>query len=262
MGSQKIKNLLDHKDEDYPKYQTKKWYIINDRNNGQYIEGEQNEPPIKIDTEVVTPFLRDYADAYILVTGNIAVVGGNANAKAAFKIRYPFIKSTILLNDKHVETGDNLDLIMNMYNLIEYSDNVLDSTASLYHFKRQEPLPDNANLPINDSSSFKYKSNLLGNATAEYGNEVWKNAQIIVPLKYVSYFFRSLELPLINTKLYTELNWTKNFVISNVAGDSTFKIIKIELYVPVVTLKTEDNNKLNQLLDTEFKRIGMNTKVK
>ena len=76
----------------------------------------------------------------------------------------------------------------------------------------------------------------------------------MVPLKYISYFFRSLELPLKNKKLYIQLNYTKYSVISNAAGDSTFKITKTKLYVPVVSLKTEDNNKVNQLLDSEFKR--------
>ena len=133
-------------------------------------------------------------------------------------------------------------VIMNMYNLIEYSDNYEDSTASLYRFKRQEPLANNANL-TNVSTSLDYRSKLLGDGVAENNNAVWKNAKIIVPLKYVSSFFRSLELPLINTKLYIELNYTKNSVISNVAGNSTFRITKTELYVPVVTLKTEDNNK-------------------
>ena len=141
-----------------------------------------------------------------------------------------------------------------MYNLIEYSDNYSDSTASLYQFKRQELLANNADLTVDDSFLFKYKSNLLGNATVENGNAIWKNANIIVPLKYISSFFRSLELHLINTKLFIQLNYTKNSVISNAAGNSTFKITKTELYIPVVTLKTEDNNKLNQLLDTEFKR--------
>ena len=66
-------------------------------------------------------------------------------------------------------------------------------------------------------------------------------------------------MPLINTKLYIQLNYTKYSVISSGGGignndSSTFKITKTELYVPVVTLNTEDNNKLNQLLDTEFKR--------
>ena len=71
-----------------------------------------------------------------------------------------------------------------------------------------------------------------------------------------SSFLRSLELPLINTKLYIQFIYTRNSVISAGGDDnaSRFKITKTELYVPVVTLKTEDNNKLNQLLDSEFKR--------
>ena len=71
-----------------------------------------------------------------------------------------------------------------MYNLIEYSDDYSDSTASLHQFKRQEPLPNNADLTT-ASASFNYKSKLLGNATVEGGNPVWKNAKFIVPLKYI-----------------------------------------------------------------------------
>ena len=212
------------------------------------------------------PFLCDYADAYILVTGNITVHNGTINTKVASKNCPPFIKSVIHLNDEHVEDSDNLDLIMNMYNLIEYSDNYEDSTASLYQFKRQrQSYNDNGNtidLNGNNATSFKYKSGLLGrpNNLDDAGNAVlnkqvvWKNAQIIVPLKYISSFFRSLELPLTNTKLYIQLNYTKNSVISTVAGELTLKITKTVLYVPEVTLNTEDNNKLNQLLDTEFER--------
>ena len=81
-----------------------------------------------------------------------------------------------------------------------------------------------------------------------------ENTKIIVPLKYVSSFFRSLELPLIDTKLNIQLNYTKTSVISDNAGETTFKITKTELYVPVVTLKTGVNSKLNLLLDDEFKR--------
>ena len=61
-----------------------------------------------------------------------------------------------------------------------------------------------------DSSSFKYKSSLLGNPVAADGNGVLRNAKIVVPLKYLSNFFRTLEMPLINCKIYLELNWTKN----------------------------------------------------
>ena len=82
-------------------------------------------------------------------------------------------------------------------NLIKYSDNYEDSTASLYHFKRQEPLPDNANLTVAGSNSFKYKlillerpNNLNNDGTAALNNRAeWKNAQIIVALKYISSFF-------------------------------------------------------------------------
>ena len=125
-----------------------------------------------------------------------------------------------------------------MYNLNEYSDNYSDSIASLYHYKRQEALADNAD----DANA------LVGD------NANWQNAQIIVALKYISSFFRSIEMPLINTKLYRQLNYTKNSVISDAAGASAFKTTKTELYVPVATLKTEDNNKLNELLGTEFER--------
>ena len=84
------------------------------------------------------------------------------------------------------------------------------------------------------------------------GNAICKNAQI-VPLKYISSFFRSLEMPLINTKLYIQLDYTKNSVVSSVDGSSTIKTTKTEPYPSVVILKTEDNNKLNELLDSEFK---------
>ena len=232
MKSQKNKNLLDPKDEVYSKYQTKEWYVINDGNNGNYPEGNGNDKGIKIDTEIVKPFLCDYADAYILVTGDITIENiaeaNITNTKAAFKNCHPFVKCRIHLTDVHVEDSDNLDIIMNMHNLTEYPDNYSDSTASLYHFKRQEPLANNADL-TSALTSFNYKSNLLGSATAEDGDAVWKNAQIIVLLKYVSSFFRSLEMPLINTKIYIQLNYTKNSIISNAyeAEDNTsFKIKK------------------------------------
>ena len=214
MESQKIINLLDHKDGDYPKFQTKKWYIINDRNNGQYSQGEEYDPAVKIDTEDVEPFLCDYTDAYILVIGDIKVVGGDTKTKA-FKNCHPFTRSEIHVNVEHVETADNLDLSIKMYNLVEYSDNYPDPTASLYQFKRQEPLPNNASLTTAGSSSFKYKSDLLGNSTVAaaspspnipQAHRVWKNAKIIVQLSYISVFFRCLQLSLINTKLYIQLN--------------------------------------------------------
>ena len=98
------------------------------------------------------------------------------------------------INDEHLETTKNLDIIMPVYNSLEYSDNYSDSSGSFYQFKRDESPPNNGNVSVDTSSSFKYKSNLLG-------NEV-NNVKIVVPLKYLSNFFRSLEMPLINCKTH------------------------------------------------------------
>ena len=121
MESQKIINLLKDSDNyDDPKFQTKKWYIINDQNKAQYVKGDKNYSTIKSSTETVKYFLVDYSEAYILVAGDIKVVGGDANTNVAFKNCHPFIRAIIQLNNEHVGTAENLDLIMNLYNLIEY----------------------------------------------------------------------------------------------------------------------------------------------
>ena len=91
--------------------------------------------------------------------------------------------------------------------------------------------PDN--VTADDSSSFKDKSSLLGSPNDTGALE---NAKIVVPLKYLSNFFRSLKLPLINCKIHLDLNWTKDCVMSSVAGATTFKITSTKLYVPIVTL--------------------------
>ena len=76
-----------------------------------------------------------------------------------------------------------------------------------------------ADTTTDDSSSFKYKSSLLGNPSA---TGVLRNAKIVVPLKYLSNFFRSLEIPLINCKIHLELSWTNNCVMSNIVGATAF----------------------------------------
>ena len=78
--------------------------------------------------------------------------------------------------------------------------------------------------------------------------EFGKNIKITVPLKYISNFFRNSELPLINTKLYMELNWTKFSVLCNQDHNSKFQITKCELYIPIVTFNTENNNKLSEFI--------------
>ena len=247
MESQKIVNLLNNNDIESQKFTTKKWYIINDQNNGQYGEGDENDSTIKFKTKVIKANLCDYSDAYILVNGNIENKADNASV--AFKNCAPFSKCISQINDEHLETAENLDIIMPMYNLLEYSDNYEESSGSFYQFKRDEPPPKNGDDSVDTSSSFKYKSNLLG-------NEV-NNVKIVVPLKYLSNFLRSLEVPLINCKIHLELNWTKNCVLSSADGDGgdvSFKITETKLYVPIVTLSTKDNVNLTKQLNEGFKR--------
>ena len=156
--------------------------------------------------------------------GNITARGGDANTKIAFKNCAAFRKCVTHMNNEHFETAENLDIIMNMYNLLEYSDNYADSSGSLCQFKRDEQDITAAGIPnavtTNNSTSFKYKLSLLGAPNAIGALE---NAKIVVPLKYFSNFFRSLEMPLINCKMHLELNWTKNCVTSIVAGVTHFK---------------------------------------
>ena len=143
-----------------------------------------------------------------------------------------------------------------MYNLIECSDNYSDTSGSLWQFKRHEQNMDNGN-PDNvttaDSPSFKYRSSFLGESTVAGANKVFKNVKIVVPLQYLSNFWRSLEMPLINCKIHLELNWTKSCVMTNIDGGTTFKITNTKLYVPFLVLLTKDNVNLTKLNDG-FKR--------
>ena len=205
MESQKIINLTEDSDNEFLEFATKNCYLINDQNNGQCGKGDGNDSTIKFDTKVVKPNLCDYSDSYILVTGNIAVAGGDQNTLIAFKNCSPFIRCFTHLNDEHVERADNLDIIMNMYNLTEYSDNYADSSGSLWQYKRDEQNMTAAGNPYNvteiDSSSFKYKPSLLKGLTSRdvaantdpdiaAVHRLFTNAKIIVPLKYLSNFSR------------------------------------------------------------------------
>ena len=169
MENQKIINLLDKIDTDSKHFATKKWYIINDENNTNYgvnkDTGADNPDTIKYDTRVLKPNLCDYAEAYILVDGTIRAEAADAATRLVLKNCTPFTKCNLEINDEHVNTAENLDIAMPMYNLIEYSDNYQDSSATLYQYKRDEPPEDNAiaDLTVHTSSSFKYKISLLSN---------------------------------------------------------------------------------------------------
>ena len=202
MENQKIINLLDKIDIDSKHFATKKWYMINDENSTNYgvnkDTGANNPNTIKYDTRVLKPNLCDYEEAYILVDGTIRAANNvNNNTRLALKNCAPFTKCNLEINDEHVDTAENLDIVMLMYNLIEYSDNYQDSSATLHQYKRDEPQDNLANnLATDTSSSFKYKFNLLDNPNI-VDNVARRNVKIVVPLKYLSNFFRSLEMPLI-----------------------------------------------------------------
>ena len=139
---------------------------------------------------------------------------------------------------------------MPMYNLIEYSDNYSDTSGSLWQFKRDE-IEGNVDLSVDDnhipnnSSSYKYKSSFITDR-----NDV----KIAVSLKYLSNFWRSLEIPLINCKVELSLSWNENCILTSLAVNSTFTITGAKIYVSVVTLSIEDNAKLTKLFNEGFKR--------
>ena len=141
---------------------------------------------------------------------------------------------------------------MSIYGLLEYSDNYESSSGSLWQFKRDElNTATNVDVTVNNSSSFKYKSRYLGAPTAA---GVLNGVKIAAPVKYLSNFFRSLEIPLINCKIHFELSWTKHCVMSSIAGATEFQITSTKLYVPIVTLSTKDNVNLTKQLNEGFKR--------
>ena len=112
-----------------------------------------------------------------------------------------------------------------------------------------DPIP---NLAVDNLSSFKYKVELLGDPVVA-NNIARRNVKVVVPLKYLSSFFRSLEMPLINCKIKLNLTWKKS-VLSNDDGDAVFIINDTKLYVPVVTLSKEDNKDFIEQQNKEFQR--------
>ena len=259
MENQKIINLLDKIDTDSKHFATKIWYVINDENNTNYgvnkDTGANNPDTIKYDTRVLKPNLCDYAEAYILVDGTIRGTEGDNNTRLALKNCAPFTKYNLEINDEHIDTAENLDIVMPMYNLIEYSDNYQDSSATLYQYKRDEPPEVNAidDLTVDNSNSFKYKASLLGNPVLA-DNIAERSVKVVVPLKYLSNFFRSLEMPLINCKIKLNLTWKKECVLSTDAGNAVFIINDTKMYIPVVTLSKEDNKDFIEQQNKGFQR--------
>ena len=196
MDTQKIINLWNDSSNEESKFATKKWYVKNSQTTkGKYKQGVI----IKFETKTIKSSLWDYSDAFILVTGNITVAANN-DTDFAFKNCALFSTCTTKINDILVDEAHHFYIAMPLYNLIEYNDNYSDTSGSLWRFKRDEVPAGNADLTINNSQSCKYKAALLGktaNAVNNTNSSV-KDAKIVASLKYLSNFWRSLEMPLIN----------------------------------------------------------------
>ena len=119
METQKIISLLNNSESQYSKFTTKKWYIIDSVSKGVY----SHKNPIKILTSLLESNLCDYADVYILVTGNIAIEGVDDDTKVSFKNCSPFRKCRAEVNEIFIDEAEHINIAMHMYNLIEYSDN-------------------------------------------------------------------------------------------------------------------------------------------
>ena len=218
--------------------------------------------------------LCDYSDVYILVKGTITVSENNLRDRQdrplIFKNNAPFVSCITRVNGELIEDADDLDIVMPIYNLLQYSKNYRKTIGSLYNYYRDE-LSDDAddnqfnNIKIVNSNTFKYKNKIIDNTN----NQGTKDIDLAIPLKYLGNFWRVLNIPLISCEVSLELIWGKNCVITSleqrvIAGanppardnaptGATLAITNCKLYVPVVTLSKDDEIKLFNL-KSGFKR--------
>ena len=174
METQKTVNLLNGSENENSKFATKKWNVIDSESKGNY----SHHDPIKFLTESIESSLCDYSDAYILVTGNIAVTRTfasdpvqrkqllDAATQVVFKNCAPFEKCSTEIDGTLVDEANFINITMPMYNLIEYGDNYSDTSGSLWGFKRDE-ISNNVKVTNDDNApSFKYKASNIGNTEA------------------------------------------------------------------------------------------------
>ena len=236
MEYRKIINLLDYASNQPSKFRTKNWVDINDESTGTYntnsqIKGTYNTiSQMKFKTAMLKSSLFDYSDSYTLVKGTITV----PNTAAA--------DADVTTTTKKVVY---IDIVMPMYSLIEYSNNYSKSSGSLWQYCKDIPAVNNNGdiVEFNGAyaaDSFNFKTIISG----QTGDNGTKEVEIMMPL--------------INCEVNLILTWSANCIIvyTDVANQgATFAITEIKLYVPVVTLSTQDNAKLLQRLKSGFKRI-------
>ena len=212
MEYDKINNLLRSEElgaavgsesENLSKFVAREYDRVNSLSN-MYNENKS----IRFKTCMLRSDLCDYADAYILVNGTItvtaAVVANNIrdkkNRKLISKNNAPFVSCISRINGELIEDADDLDIVMPIYNLLEYSKNYRKTIGSLYNYYRDK-------LPNDNNNNFaKYKNKIIGNTchvdAAAAGYDANKNGtqevEIPVPLKYLGNFWRALNISLIS----------------------------------------------------------------
>ena len=153
MEYQKIANLIDDNTLNQPsKFRTRNWIEINDESRGAYNVNSQ----IKFKTTMLKSSLYDYSDAYILVKGTISInntaaqgaAANNTDKKVIFKNCAPFTNCISEINNMQTDNAEDIDIVMPMYNLIEYSDNYAKTTGSLWQYCKNIPARNNANNAI------------------------------------------------------------------------------------------------------------------
>ena len=263
MEHQKIANLIDDASNQPSKFRTKNWVETNGESRGTYNVNSQ----IKFKTTMLKSSLCDYSDSYIIVKGTITVnntaadgaAANNINKKVIFKNCAPFTNFISEINNTQVDNGKDIDIVMPLHNLIKHSDNYVKTSGSLWQYCKDIPPVNNNNAIVdftgaNLTNSFNFKAKITG----QTGDDGTKSVEIMVPLKYLSNFWRTLEMPLINCEVNLILTWSSTCVIvstNNANQGATFTITNTRLYVPVVTLSTQENAKLLQQLKSSFKRV-------
>ena len=153
MEYQKMANLIDDASNQPSKFRTKNWVEINDESRGRYSVNMQ----IKFKTTMLKSNLCDYSDAYILVKGTVPVnntnaAGANANnadKKVIFKNSAPFTNCISEIDNTQVDNSKDIDIVMPMYNLMEYSDNYAKTSGSLWQYCLDIPAVNNNNAIVN-----------------------------------------------------------------------------------------------------------------
>ena len=195
--------------------------------------------------------LCDYSDAYILVKRTITVNNtaaadadaNNTNKKVIFKNCAPFTNCISKINNTQIDNAEYIDIVMPMYNLIEYSDNYSKTSGSLWQYCKDIPAVNNNGDIVNfngdnDTDSFNFKAKITGETNDD--GEI-NDVEIMVPLKYLSNFWRTLEMPLISCEIILIFTWSENHIVvcTDVANQGAiFAITETTLFVPVATLST------------------------